>query len=159
MRMDLPSPAKMPASGLRLDVQYPSVRGTSILCHRWWLNGVRLWAGGGFRSFAVIVLFCSDFSHWQAAAFLLPLSLPLLITTLPLSRARPISRHVNSKSITAEEIKRGRKPEREGHKNKTQTCGEKREAKMMKEEGKQHKWEGELYGSGAKREVGVGGET
>lgn len=94
----------------------------------------------------------------RAASFLLPLSLPLFITTLPLSRERKISRHVNLKSITAGEIKRGRKLEKEGHKNKTQKCGEKQEAKMMKEEGKQHKWEGESYFSGAKREV-AGGDT
>lgn len=60
------------------------------------------------------------------------------------------------KSIAAGEIKRGRKLEKEGRKNKTQKCGEKREAKMMKEEGKQHKWEGESYFSGAEREVCVG---
>ena len=96
---------------------------------------------------------------WRAAAFLLPLSLPLFITTLPLSRARPISWHVNLKSITADKMKRGRKLEKEGHKNKTQKCGAKRAAKRMKEEGKQHKWEGESYFSGAKREGRGGTES
>lgn len=59
----------------------PSVRGTSNLCHWWWLNT------GGFQTFfIIIILFCSEFSHWRAAAFLLPLCLPLFITKLPLSR-------------------------------------------------------------------------
>lgn len=88
---------------------------------------------------AIKIFFCPTFSHWQAAAFPLPLSLLLFITTLPLRRDHPLFWHVNLKSITAGEIKRGEKLEQERHKNKTQKCGEKQEAKMMKEERKRYK--------------------
>lgn len=57
--------------------------------------------------------FVQPFPPGEAAAFLLPLSLALFITTSPLSRECLISWRVNSKSIIAGEIKEGEKA-REG---------------------------------------------
>lgn len=62
----------------------PLCEGHTNLCHRWWLNT------GGFQILfiiiIIIILFCSEFSHWRAAAFLLPSCFAPLITKLPLSR-------------------------------------------------------------------------